>query len=298
MSAIRCLRIAILGALVTACSSDSSVAPVTRQPVDLNQALSEMTLPSLAGVTTALPGVPSQALTTPLPSSCTYVAATSRFVCPTVTVTGLTITQSYTLLDASGTPQSAFDPEYDGLDTHDEYCRWNALRRRHHPDDRRVAGPDAERVAHRRTHAQRHDHGEDGRHDDGRLDGHATREQCDAEYQESGGAPVVGWREGLPNVGNDYVGCDGDGEQHGVDIDARGDHLQWNEQGPGRRDDWHRDATLHAGSRDIRGGVRLAASTRHRTLSMTRNEPDEKCVTTPLASRRKPTRFSPSLLLK
>jgi hypothetical protein len=60
-------------------------------------------------MTTALPGVPSQALATPLPSNCTYVAATSRFVCPTVTVTGLTITQSYTLLDASGKPQSAFD---------------------------------------------------------------------------------------------------------------------------------------------------------------------------------------------
>jgi hypothetical protein len=69
-----------------------------------------MSLSSLAGMATALPSVPSQALVTALPSSCSYVASTSIFVCAPVTVTGLTITQSYKLLDASGKPQSAFDP--------------------------------------------------------------------------------------------------------------------------------------------------------------------------------------------
>ncbi|MEP6730009.1 MAG: hypothetical protein ABJE10_05200 [bacterium] len=113
MNAVRCvrgLRIVMLGALISACSSDKSVAPTPREPATLSQVLSEMALPSFAEMSVGLPNVPSQALATPIPSNCSYAAASSAFVCATVTVTGLTITQSYTLLDASGRPQSAFDP--------------------------------------------------------------------------------------------------------------------------------------------------------------------------------------------
>jgi hypothetical protein len=44
---------------------------------------------------------------TVIPSACTYVAASQSFTCPTQTVNGVTITLSYTLLDAAGHPQSS-----------------------------------------------------------------------------------------------------------------------------------------------------------------------------------------------
>lgn len=109
MKLIHCLRFVAVGALLSACSSDSSVAPTNRQPADLTQVLHEMALPSLSGAT-SLAGAPVAALSAPTPSGCTYSASTQSFACPGVTVSGLTITQSYTLLDASGRPQSAFDP--------------------------------------------------------------------------------------------------------------------------------------------------------------------------------------------
>jgi hypothetical protein len=45
-----------------------------------------------------------------VPSSCAYAAESQSFVCPPTTRGGLTITRSFTLLDASGAPQSQFDP--------------------------------------------------------------------------------------------------------------------------------------------------------------------------------------------
>jgi hypothetical protein len=92
-----------------ACGSDSSVDPTNQQPTDLNQVLSEITLPSLSGAT-SLAGVSTQGITAPIPSGCTYSTSTQSFACPAVTVSGLSVTQSYTLLDASGRPQSAYDP--------------------------------------------------------------------------------------------------------------------------------------------------------------------------------------------
>jgi hypothetical protein len=90
---------------VGACSSDSSVGPSEHQPADLSQVLSEMTL---AGVSPAISMSPvSVNLGAPTPGSCGY-NGTDSFVCPTVTAGGLTISQSYSLFDQSGTAQSAF----------------------------------------------------------------------------------------------------------------------------------------------------------------------------------------------
>jgi hypothetical protein len=108
MKLIRRLGFVALGALLSACGSDSSVAP-TNQPTDLNQVLHEMTLPSLSGAT-SLAGVSTQGIAVPIPTGCTYSASTQTFACASVTISGLAFTQSYTLFDASGRPQSAYDP--------------------------------------------------------------------------------------------------------------------------------------------------------------------------------------------
>lgn len=42
------------------------------------------------------------------PSHCPYDAASGRFVCATVSASGVTVTRSFTLYDAAGAPQSAF----------------------------------------------------------------------------------------------------------------------------------------------------------------------------------------------
>lgn len=100
-----------LAAIVVACSSDSFLEPSTNQAMTLSQLLSEMNLPALSGVASALSPAPVASAAAPVPSTCSYSASSQSFICPTVvTVNGLTVTQSYTLLDASGQPQSQFDP--------------------------------------------------------------------------------------------------------------------------------------------------------------------------------------------
>lgn len=111
MTTIRKLRAAALvttAAFLAACGSDSSVAP-DHPPADLGAVLSEMTLPSITS--SFVPGAPALPSTTALtPSSCSYSATSQSFTCPTVSVSGITIARSFTLLNASGTPQSQFDP--------------------------------------------------------------------------------------------------------------------------------------------------------------------------------------------
>jgi hypothetical protein len=106
------LRVAVvaLATIVVACSSDSPVAPSASQATTLSQVLSEMTLPALSGVASTLSSAPVTSAATPVPSLCSYSASSQSFSCPAVTKGGLTMTQSYTLLDASGKPQSQFDP--------------------------------------------------------------------------------------------------------------------------------------------------------------------------------------------
>lgn len=101
----RVLAVAALGALA-ACGADSATGPVS---ADLSSVLGELSPSSIPGAssTLAMNGVPSTAAI--VPSSCSYASASQSFACPSLTVNGLTIGRSFTLLDASGATQSAYD---------------------------------------------------------------------------------------------------------------------------------------------------------------------------------------------
>lgn len=96
-------------ALLSACGGDSSVSP-TSTPVSLTQVFDEMSFPSRTGTAGARAGISATAFAGPrIPTGCSYAIASQSFVCAPITVGGLTITQSYTLLDAAGAPLAAFD---------------------------------------------------------------------------------------------------------------------------------------------------------------------------------------------
>lgn len=111
MHFLRHLRVVVLvalAALASACS-DSSTAPSDLQPADLSQVLAELQPSSLAALGSQISAAPIAGLSAPNPSSCTYDAATKSFLCPNVTITGVTVTRRFTLYDASGNPQAQFD---------------------------------------------------------------------------------------------------------------------------------------------------------------------------------------------
>ena len=113
MSSIRPLRFGALAAilaLVAACSGSDSTAPPTNQPQDLGKMLAELQPSSLAPLSSQISAAPLAGLSAPDPSSCSYDAASKSFVCPNVTVTGVVVSRSFTLFDASDNPQAAFDP--------------------------------------------------------------------------------------------------------------------------------------------------------------------------------------------
>ena len=105
--ALRTIALAIVAASAIACGSDSAVAP-GRAPADLGTVLSEMAMPSIA--TSLVPGLPALPDASIPPSSCTYSSTSQSFACPAVTVGGVTLTRSFTLLNGAGTPQAQFDP--------------------------------------------------------------------------------------------------------------------------------------------------------------------------------------------
>jgi hypothetical protein len=92
--------------LVAAACSDSPVEPKS-DPIDLATAFDELSLPALeaagANLGVALPAAVRTR------TACAYDGALQSFVCAPVTSAGLTINNSYTLLSASGVPQSAFN---------------------------------------------------------------------------------------------------------------------------------------------------------------------------------------------
>ena len=101
------LSLAALAVVAGACGSDSPTQPATPQ-ITLNQALAELDLPAINTATTTYGGV--SAITPSLTSArCPYSGTAQKFVCATVTSSGLSIDQSFTLLTAAGAPQSAFD---------------------------------------------------------------------------------------------------------------------------------------------------------------------------------------------
>ncbi len=96
-----------LATLAAGCGSDSSTAPRV-QPVTLDQALAELSLPALSATADAFgSGAPS--LPALASSGCTYQAATQSYACTPIVASGVTVTQGFTLLDASGGKQAAFD---------------------------------------------------------------------------------------------------------------------------------------------------------------------------------------------
>ena len=103
------LATAALLAAAGACGSDSAVAPRTSEPLTLPEVFDELSAAGIADAVAPFAFLTSAATAEHRTSPCTYGAATGSFVCPTVTVDGLTITQGYALLDAAGSPQSAFD---------------------------------------------------------------------------------------------------------------------------------------------------------------------------------------------
>ena len=102
--AILALTLAILAA---ACGSDSSTAPNV-QSVTLDQALAELSTPALSATAASFADA-APALPALVASRCAYQAASQSFACTPIVANGLTITQGFSLLDASGAAQSAFD---------------------------------------------------------------------------------------------------------------------------------------------------------------------------------------------
>ena len=101
----------VLTVVAGACGSDSSVAPVTTQPATLPEIFAELSIADMAGKLAPIAGLDGAAPPSAFATwDCPYAAATQSFVCPTQTVEGYSVSQSYALLDAAGTPQSAFDP--------------------------------------------------------------------------------------------------------------------------------------------------------------------------------------------
>lgn len=103
----RAALIALL-ALAAGCGGDSVTGP-GQAPAELTQVLDEMNSPSVALATSAMSGIPIASPGPLAAASCSYAADSRSFVCPTVTSHGLTFNRSFTLLDASGVPQSQYD---------------------------------------------------------------------------------------------------------------------------------------------------------------------------------------------
>ena len=95
-----------LATLAAACGADSSTGP--RAPVTLDQALSELSTPALSAAAASFdatgPAIPALAA-----SRCAYETSSQSFTCTPVVVNGVTVTQSFTLLDGAGATQPAFD---------------------------------------------------------------------------------------------------------------------------------------------------------------------------------------------
>ena len=104
----------VLLVVAGACGSDAAVGPSTPNTPNtpstphatLDQALGELTLPVLGAAGGSIAGLfPGGSQ---LRASCAFSPAAESFVCPTAKASGLMINQSFTLLTASGTTQSAF----------------------------------------------------------------------------------------------------------------------------------------------------------------------------------------------
>jgi hypothetical protein len=102
---LRGAAVALVLSGAVACSEGTTEPVVENVPLD--EALSQVTAPmapaGIAGTSgLSVPGI--------VPSNCTYVASSQSFTCPARTMNGITASHTYQLLDANGTPQSAYGP--------------------------------------------------------------------------------------------------------------------------------------------------------------------------------------------
>ena len=104
----RRLSAIVFAAAAVACGGDST-GPTSSQPPTLGQTLAELSNPALAAGGLALVDIDTPAASLD-PTSCPYSAEVESFVCAPISKGGVTIKQRFTLLTASGTRQSAFDP--------------------------------------------------------------------------------------------------------------------------------------------------------------------------------------------
>lgn len=106
------LRVRHLSALALAaaiaCGGDSATAPTSYLPATLDQALAELSIPALAAGDNSFVDLGAVAPSLNA-TSCAYSATVQSFVCAPISESGITINQSFTLLNGSGAKQSAFD---------------------------------------------------------------------------------------------------------------------------------------------------------------------------------------------
>ena len=101
------LRLAALASvLAVACVTDAPTAPLESR-LSLEEALAELDLPAIRlamGAFTTLGPPPP-----PVPAACPYQTASESFVCAPIAAGGLILSQSFTLVSATGEKQAVFD---------------------------------------------------------------------------------------------------------------------------------------------------------------------------------------------
>ena len=103
----RAALVALL-AVAAACGGDSVSGPAPGD-AELTQVLAEMNQPSVGVAMSGVSGLPMSSLAPMASGSCSYAADSRSFVCPTVSMHGLTSNRSYMLLDVNGAPQAQYD---------------------------------------------------------------------------------------------------------------------------------------------------------------------------------------------
>jgi hypothetical protein len=97
----------VVASFAIACGGDST-GPTNYPPATLDQALSELSIPALSAGGASfvdIQGAPSLD-----PARCPFSPSVQSYVCTPISESGLTVNQSFTLLNGSGGKQSAFDP--------------------------------------------------------------------------------------------------------------------------------------------------------------------------------------------
>lgn len=119
MPLIRRIGLTAIGLTMLACS-DSPSGPTTPTIPDAATLLAEMSS-SIIGAAEAFAASSSSSLVPTAnafdPRTCTYSESTGFFVCPTVTIGSLTVSQMYRFIDAAGNSQSKPDAQTSAFET-------------------------------------------------------------------------------------------------------------------------------------------------------------------------------------